>query len=65
MALAFSYWGPVYGLSVSFWFLLLMIAGMTTGILLKRQQWQFSVFNLLAATTLVAVVLGLVVWLSR
>jgi hypothetical protein len=65
VASAFRYWGPVYGIIASFWCSMLMIAGMPTVFLLKRNQWQFGLRTPLLATAVVAAMLGLAVYLTR
>jgi hypothetical protein len=47
---------------VPYWFALLSVAGLS---MLPWIRWRFSLRTLLVATTLVAVVLGLVVWAIR
>jgi hypothetical protein len=61
--------GGLHSLSawfVPYWFLVILSAFITavTG-WLPWKRWRFSVRTLIVATTLVAVVLGLIVWFSR
>jgi hypothetical protein len=48
---------------VPWWFVVLSVAIMS--IITPRLKWRFSLRTLLIATTLVAVVLGLIVWAGR
>jgi hypothetical protein len=48
---------------VPLWFVALAIAGLSVAVL--RPPWRFSLRTLLIATTLIAVVLGLIVWTTR
>lgn len=62
---AFRYWGPSYGAIASFWFLIFVLTITSIGFLLYRQQWRISLRTLLIATTAVAFVLGLIVYVTR
>jgi hypothetical protein len=53
------------GLEVPDWFLVLVAALCATTPWLRERPWRFSLRTLLIATTLVAVGLGLIVWLAR
>jgi hypothetical protein len=63
-ALGFSLnWeGGLYGARVPYWFLIVAIA--VAPVVINR-RWRFTLRILLIATTLVALVLGLIVWASR
>jgi hypothetical protein len=53
-----------YGKQVPDWFLVVVVAGLGAAPWLSRWPWRFSLRTLLIATTLIAVVLGLIVWLQ-
>lgn len=54
-----------FGNQVPDWFLLVVVAGLGAAPWLSRWPCRFSLRTLLIATTLIAVGLGLVVWLSK
>ena len=47
------------------WFLILITVALAAFPWLRQLSWRFSLRTLLIATTLVAVVLGIIVWMSR
>ena len=49
---------------VPHWFLMLVFMALTAAPWYRQIRWRFSLRTLLIATSLVAVVLGLIVWLS-
>jgi hypothetical protein len=53
------------GLYVPHWFLVLLATTFATLPWIRYFEWRFSLRTLLIATTLVAVVLGLIVWAVR
>jgi hypothetical protein len=55
--------GTVWYVHAPHWFLVLLGIGAATAPWIRHLQFRFSLRTLLIATTLVAVVLGLVVWL--
>ncbi len=48
-----------------YWFAVFVSATFAGAPWLSRLDWRFSLRTLLIATTLIAVLLGLIVWLSR
>jgi hypothetical protein len=54
-----------YRVRVPDWSLLLLLAALTVSPWIEHFKWRFSLRTLLVATTLVAVGLGLIVWLTR
>ncbi len=57
-----------FRLDVPFWFLVLLsavCAALTAAPWIRKLKWRFTLRTLLAITTLVALVLGLIVWFSR
>ena len=53
------------GIAVPYWFLVFPLAVLTSAPWLSQIRWRFSLRTLLIATTLVAVVLGLIVAATR
>ena len=57
--------GDTFGVCFPHWFAAQVFAGVGTAPWIRQLTWRFSLRTLLIATTLVAVVLGLVVWATR
>jgi hypothetical protein len=57
--------GSINEIDIPFWFLVLMAGGLGTMPWIRQFQWRFSLRTLLIATTLLAAVLGVIVWLIR
>jgi hypothetical protein len=56
-------WG--FEMFIPDWFLLITFVAMGAAPWIRQRSWQFSLRTLLIATTLIAVVLGLIVWLVK
>ena len=53
------------GISIPYWFAVLFAATLAAATWIKDIKWRFCLRTLLIATTLIAVVLGLIVWATR
>jgi hypothetical protein len=58
-------WGKSFLVCVPYWFLVPLAAAFAIGPWVKRFKWHFSLRTLLIATTLVAVLLGAIVYAIR
>jgi hypothetical protein len=51
--------------AIPHWFFVLLFTTLAAALWIHKLDWRFSLRTLLIATTLVAVVLGTIVWMSR